>query len=246
MKSRILMLTTFCSLCVGGATESLQVTKIQTCQKPVLTSLEKLRTQPMGIQKEIEGSRLNFYLGRCALNEDNAEIAIPFFEQGQERAEAAIEISKEDPSASFWWAANKGAVADLKRNMGALKTVKEVEERLKTIRLKDPLLAFSGPDRVLGKIYQKAPRFISIGSSSKAEDCFNRALEKFPKFPGNIIAMAEFYDDEGRKEEAQKLITKLMASQEIESGDYGAFNIEKDEWNLVANHLIKKWDTKSE
>ena len=58
--------------------------------------------------------------------------------------------------------------------------------------------------------------------------------------------MAEFYDDEGRKEEAQKLITKLIASQEIESGDYGAFNIEKDEWNLVANHLIKKWDTKSE
>jgi tetratricopeptide (TPR) repeat protein len=194
--------------------------------------------------KEAEKARLNFYIGRCALVRSDSEAAIPYFEQGQQNAENALESAPEDVAALFWWGANRGVLADIKRNLSALKAIKDIEDKMILIRSKNPDFAFSGADRVLGKMYHEAPGFISIGSNSKAEECLKRAFEKFPKFPGNIITLAEFYDDQGKSDEAKKLIMPLVASREIQTGDYGPFNVEKWEWEKMANHLVEKWGAK--
>ncbi len=219
---------------------------IENCQKPLLVELSKAESLTDFVSQEIEKSRLNFYLGRCAFIEKESSISIPFFEQGEKNAENALELKNDEPVALFWWAANKGVLADIYRSLSALKTVKLIETKMLLIRDKNPDYGFLGADRILGKLYQKAPRFISIGSSSKAEECLKRAYEKFPKFPGNIIALAEFYDDDGRLEEAKKVLLPLVDSQQIQKGDYGPFNVEKQEWDKIVTALIEKWRPKGE
>lgn len=234
--------------CIGLGANGLVTPKssVEICQGPLLVELNKVESIKDVTEKETEKARINFYLGRCLYTENDSDNAIPYFEKGVENSEAALQVKQEDSIALFWWAANKGVIADIKRSLSALKTIKDIEDKMVLIRSNLPEYGFAGADRVLGKIYQKAPRFISIGSTSKAEECLKRAYEKFPKFPGNIIALAEFYDEEGKREEAKKLILSLLASQEIEKGNFGLFNVEKKEWARDAAALVKKWEKKSE
>jgi hypothetical protein len=171
---------------------------------------------------------------------------LSFFEKGLERAEAALTLKNNAWEAVFWWGANKGSIADIKRNTGALKTIKTIEDRMLQMQEENPDYGYSGPNRVLGKMYQKAPRFISIGSSSKAEKALKAAYEKFPNFPGNVIALAEFYDDEGRTEEAKKVLIPLVDAKTIQKGDFGLFNIERGDWERASQELLKKWGRKGE
>jgi len=217
---------------------------IENCQKPLRVELSKTQSMTNLVAREAEKSRLNFYLGRCAFLEKATDLSVPFFEQGEKNAETALELKSDEPVALFWWVANAGTLADISRSIGALRTVKIIAEKLILISEKEPDYGFSGAYRVLGKIYEKAPRFISIGSSTKAEQYLKKAYERFPKFPGNIIALAEFYDSDDRIDEAKKILMPLVESQQIQEGDFGAFNVEKQEWLQLVNGLTKKWSDK--
>jgi tetratricopeptide (TPR) repeat protein len=238
------LMSVVCHFVWGNQVNPTQQSQIEICQKPLIAEISKAERLTDRTAKEAEKARLNFYIGRCAFAQNESEGSIPYFERGQESAEKALESEPEDVSALFWWGANRGVLADIKRNLSALKAIKDIEDKLIVIRSKNPDFAFSGADRVLGKIYHKAPGFISIGSTSKAEECLKRAFEKFPKFPGNVITLAEFYEDEGKTEEAKKLILPLLASHQIQNGDYGSFNVEKWEWEKLANQLVQKWGDK--
>lgn len=220
--------------------------RTENCQKPLLSELAKVVSVRDPLSRETEKARLNFYLGRCAFLEEETDVSVPFFEQGEKNAEAALDLKADEPVALFWWIANKGTLADISRSVTALRIIKIIEDKLLLIGEKDPNYGFAGAYRVLGKIYDKAPRFISIGSSSKAEKYLKKAIEKFPDFPGNIIALAEFYDGDDQKEEAKKLILPLIASQQIQKGNYGPFNVEKAEWERIVKGLTTKWSAKSE
>ena len=75
---------------------------IDLCQIPLKEQLAKLDKSGPVSGKEVEKSRLNFYIGRCALSEKNTELAIPFFEKGLEEAEAAMANKSDDWPAVFW------------------------------------------------------------------------------------------------------------------------------------------------
>ena len=219
---------------------------VEKCQSPIKAQLTQIENPSMDLEKTVELVRLSFYLGRCAFEENEMDEAVKFFEKGLEIAENALETQTTSHwPLVFWWGANKGSIADIKRNLGALKTIKTVEEKMLQMREENPDYGFSGPNRVLGKIYHKAPRFISIGSTSKAEEALKLAYQKFPQFPGNAISLAEFYAEEGKLEEVKKIIAPFLSGDLIEKGDFGMFNAEKTGWLKTVKTLEKKLgDTK--
>lgn len=143
----------------------------------------------------------------------------------------------DDPEFQFWHLENLGALATTKRNFSSLRTIRKLESELDGFVKNHPSHAFAGGLRSLGNLYREAPRFISIGSTKKAEECFRRALALSPEFPGNHIALIDLLWHEGRLPEAKEVLSNLMKMQGWEERRYGDFEHYKAEWQ----QKVKRW-----
>lgn len=103
-----------------------------------------------------------------------------------------------------------GQVADTKRNLAALKMVKEMEREFNMAHELDEHFSFAGPDRNLGLLYLQAPGWpASIGSRSKARKHLERAVELAPESPENRLNLIEAYLKWGNRKEAQQGLDAL-------------------------------------
>ena len=84
-----------------------------------------------------------------------------------------------------------GQLADTKRNLAALRMVKEMEREFLTTAALDEPFDYAGADRNLGLLYLRAPVIASIGSRSKARLHFRRAVELAPAYPDNRLNLIE-------------------------------------------------------
>jgi len=190
---------------------------------PLEQQWRDVQAKPENTHRLVEESRLLYYLG--SQDEKNAKIK---WGEGREKAEAARKVVPAEPEANFWWAANLGALARSEKNLAALGKIMQIEKTLLEIKKTAPTFGYAAADRVLGKIYAEAPRFISIGSTSEAESHFKDALRVAPEYPGNHLNWLEFLIDEERWDVAR---TALVAAKAIAwDKDFGAFNPDKLTW----------------
>jgi len=150
------------------------------------------------------------------------------WEEGQQKAEAARKLAPNEPAPAFWWAANVARILRAEKNLSSLRKLKQVELVLLDVRSSQPDFGYAAADRMLAVIYYEAPRFISIGSTSDAEEHFLAALKRAPQFPGNHLAWIEFLVAEERWELARKALGKLK-ERGLE-GNFGDFAPEAAEW----------------
>lgn len=190
-----------------------------------------------GMAARVEEARRLYYEAR-ATADPKARRAL--FERGLEAASDARKTDEEDPGAVLWWSANIGALAEIKKNPWSLGVIKDVERELKALAKREPRYGFAAADRALGKIYEKAPRFFSIGSSSKALERLKRAIELAPEFPGNQIALASFYFEEGNTDEARAIAEKVKKSPAYAKNDYGPFAPDRAEWEAEIARILAK------
>jgi hypothetical protein len=125
------------------------------------------------------------------------------------------EKDSKNPGALFWWVANRGHLASFHKSIGSLSVIRKLEKAMLDLKEIDPKFRSGGADRVLGRLYEEAPRGISIGSKSKAEKFVHEAYDKYPDFPGNQILYAEFLmgqDNPGKCLEAKALAKKATES----------------------------------
>jgi tetratricopeptide (TPR) repeat protein len=170
--------------------------------------------------------RACFELGELATNNAaKAELA----EQGIAACRQAIARDPKSAPAHCYLGMTIGRLADTKRNLAALKMVKEVEREFKLARELDEHFSFAAPDRNLGLLYFEAPAFISIGSRSKARQHFQRAVELAPDYPENrlflIEALLKWGDDDNARSEFKALEKLWRTAKEKYSGDDRA-----DDW----------------
>lgn len=181
--------------------------------------------KPEGVQRLVQEARVLYYWG-----EADTALSREKWIAGRQKAEEAKKISPKDPGAILWWTANVGAMAREDRNFSALKKIKEIEMELLNLKKMDPGFGFAAADRVLGKLYEEAPRFISIGSTSDAEAHLKDALRLAGDFPGNRLAWIEFLVSEEKWDDVRREIDSLKARGW--GGEFGDFNPEKREWPL--------------
>ncbi len=117
----------------------------------------------------------------------------------------ALEKEKPAPAELFWWLAAYGEWIQEQSRLTALSAIGELEKNALRLLAIDPAFEHSAADRILGKLYLKAPGIISIGSNAKAKKHFEAAMQRDPYFIGNLTVYAEFQADQGNLAEAKRL-----------------------------------------
>ena len=101
--------------------------------------------------------------------------------------------------------------------------VKDMERHFNRARDLDERFSHAGPDRNLGLLYFRAPRFISVGDKEKAMRHLRRAAELAPDYPANRLnlleALIDAGDQPGVERERAVLQKMLPAAREKFQGD---------------------------
>ncbi len=147
-------------------------------------------------------SEINYWFGEYASEADDK---LAFFEEGVECGKTGIEIDENSVEANFWLAVNYGAFGQEKGIMQSLTLIQPIKAQAeKVIKLNESYF-YGGAWRVLGRVYHKAPGFpFSIGSTKKAIECLEKAVNLGPKFYLNHLFLAEAYISNRDKDKARE------------------------------------------
>lgn len=132
-----------------------------------------------------------------------------FASQGISAAQSAIQKDSNSAPAHYYLAMDIGQLADTRRNLSALRMVREMEREFLTARALDEHFDHAGPDRNLGLLYSQAPVIASIGSRSKARQHLKMAIQLAGDFPENHLNLIEAYLKWGDKAQALQQLTEL-------------------------------------
>jgi len=138
-------------------------------------------------------------------------------EEGIAACRQAIALAPKLAPAHYYLAMNLGQLART-QILGALGTVKDMEQAFKLARELDPALDYAGADRGLGLLYRDAPGWpLSVGSDKKARRHLQRAVELRPDYPENRLNLLEaclkWNDPKGVKKETEALKALFPAAR---------------------------------
>ena len=168
-------------------------------------------------------SEINYWLGEDA---DDADDKIFFFNEGVECGKEGVAIDEDSLEANFWLAVNYGSYGQEKGIMQSLTLITPIKEAAEKVIELDESYFYGGPWRVLGRLYHKAPGFpFSIGSTKKAVECLEKAVEFGPKFYLNHLFLAEAYISNRDKAKAKEHLewikfAPLNKNHELEDEGY--------------------------
>jgi tetratricopeptide (TPR) repeat protein len=155
-----------------------------------------------------------------------------FARQGIAACRDAIARRPDAAPAHYYLGMNLGQLADTRRDLGALRMVKEMESEFKAACRLDERFDYAGPDRNLGLLYGQAPVLVSIGSRSKARQHLQRAVALAPDHPENRLNLLEacwkWGDHDGARRELKALEDLWPAAKEKFTGD--AWAASWDDW----------------
>ncbi len=182
-------------------------------ENPAKQAEEAFRTSRARYQKDRSDVQAAWQFARASFDlaefvsdkEQRAEVA----NQGIEATRRALAQDPDSAESHYYLALNLGQLARTK-NIGALKLVHEMEREFKAAIKLNGKLDYAGPHRSLGHLYRDAPGWpTSIGSKTKARAELERAVELFPDYPGNRMALAESYAKWGEKRSLQAELETL-------------------------------------
>jgi tetratricopeptide (TPR) repeat protein len=163
-------------------------------------------------------AEINYWLGEYS---DDAEDKIAFFNEGVECGEAAVGIDENSLEGNFWLAVNYGAYGQEKGIMQSLALVSPMKERAERALEIDGSYFYGGPYRVLGRLYHKAPGFpFSIGSTRKAIEYLEKAVEAGPRFYLNRLFLAEAYLSNRDRQKAREHLEWILAAPLNENHEF--------------------------
>lgn len=151
--------------------------------------LVKVRTAPETPARLGAESRLLFFAAEVAAD---GQRRAALHEQGLALADRALQLDPGEPSAMLWWSAHRGSQATPLDPFAAIRIAREVEQKLLGLKATHPDYDHSAADRALGRLYQVAPRGISVGSLGKAGEHLRAAVGRDPDFPGNALFYAQY------------------------------------------------------
>jgi len=123
--------------------------------------------------------------------------------------EIPIPAGFDSPEEEFWRTTLLGMELSLKKNLSSLSKVKLLEKTMLRILEKLPKYGCGAVHRFLSQLYDAAPGWISIGSTSKSKEHLQKAVHTCPDYPGNILLKLHFIDFEPEnKKEIEALLKR--------------------------------------
>ena len=219
-------------LASAGNSYALQSSPVPPAES-LSSELARIRKeQAPSFERSLQEEQLLYYLGQQTDGKDQKK---KMYEEGLKLAEQSRNQKPDDPDAILWWTAHEGSLAEINKGASGLNAVTKIEAALLTLKKTHPEYGHAAADRVLGRLYQKAPSFISVGSSRRAEEHLRGALAKFPTYPGNQVFLADFLAEEGKKEEASRLALAALRSPELQS-----YPRDAHDWKQMAMSVLQR------
>ncbi|HWC59132.1 MAG TPA: hypothetical protein VHC44_05500 [Verrucomicrobiae bacterium] len=165
-----------------------------------------------------------------------------YAEDGIAACRAALALFPSSAPAHYYLGMDIGQLADTKRNLSALRMVKDMEREFMAARALDKKFDYAGPDRNLGLLYRDAPSIVSIGSRSKARQYLEEAVEIAPEFPENQLNLVEAYLKWDYKTEAQRQFGELEKMWPQAQKDFTGVQWKSSwtDWNKRLDAIKKK------
>jgi len=139
----------------------------------------------------------------------DSSVEAKYAQEGIDACQTALVLDSRLAPAHYYLGMDIGQLADTKRNLAALRMVKDMEREFLAARSLDKHFDYAGPSRNLGLLYRDAPTIVSIGSRAKARQYLEEAVELAPDFPENQLNLIESYLKWDYKTEAQRQFGEL-------------------------------------
>ena len=155
-------------------------------------------------------AEINYWLGEYA---EDAEDKIAFFDEGVQCGESGVSLNEDSLESNFWLAVNYGSFGQEKGIMRSLALIQPLKNAAEKAAAIDGSYFYGGPWRVLGRLYHKAPGFpFSVGSTKKAIECLEKAVNLGPKFFLNRLFLTEAYISNHDKAKAREQLEWILTA----------------------------------
>jgi len=174
----------------------------------------------------------------------NSSAEARFAEEGIAACKRALALVPNSAPAHYYLGMDMGQLADTKRNLSALRMVKDMEREFLAAQVLDKHFDYAGPDRNLGLLYRDAPVIASIGSRSKARKHLEEAVELAPEFPENQLNLVEVYLKWDYQKEAARQFEELekMWPEAQKKFTGVAWVLSWADWNKRLDTVKKKFE----
>jgi tetratricopeptide (TPR) repeat protein len=153
-------------------------------------------------------ARVYYYVGDAAGKTEK----LPWFEKGMGVAQRAIAEQPNAVEGHFWLAANYGGYSEQKGALKALTMVKKIRAEMETVLRLNDHYQNGGAYLALGEMDRQLPRLLG-GNLKRAIQRLEQGLKIAPDNLEMKLALAQAYQEAGRKEDARRYYREIVQKQ---------------------------------
>lgn len=190
--------------------------------------LQAARADPGRIEGLLGAARASVWL---AEHEEEKGMRLQAAEMAIQAGQLCRRARPGDPACAYWLGAGLGLQAQERRST-ALDALPRIEEAFTRAADLAPEMEHGGPHRALALLYVRAPGWpTGPGDPDLALEHARRAVDLFPEYPPNVLALAEALEavEEGAKSQEAARRALELARQGVHRSDPGA-----EDWILEA------------
>lgn len=179
-------------------------------QENVRRGLASLRREVAKNPQDYEAwwriSEFTSYLARQASGAQETRL----LEDAVEAGKKAVAIAPNRVEGHFWLGANYGLLAEARGMLKGLLLVDTIRHEMETVMRLDPEYEQGGGERILGRVYYRAP-FFKGGDRRRSVRMLEDCLKRYPQNSHVMLFLADSYWAVGRRAEARALVQKILS-----------------------------------
>ncbi len=149
-----------------------------------------------------------YYVGDNAGKSDK----LRYFERGMDTGQRSVARQPGAVEGHFWLAANYGGFSEQKGAFKALAMVKKIRAEMEKVLSLNNLYQDGAAYLALGEMDRRLPRLIG-GNLQRAISWLEQGLKVAPKNIEMKLALAQAYQDAGRREDARRQLQEIIGQQ---------------------------------
>ena len=168
------------------------------------------KADPKSYEARWEGAQACYFYGNFTREEASDSEKMAIFQDGIDRAKAAVALEPKGVEGHFWLGVLYGVYGEAKGIFKSLAMVPDIKKEMQACLELDPAVEGHGPDRVLGRMLYKLPGFKGRDNQKSIEHLV-RSMEGSPTNALTRLYLAETYKAEGMKDKAVEQLKAVVA-----------------------------------
>jgi len=154
-------------------------------------------------------SRSANFLERVRDAADDDKAAVTAFQAGADAGRRAVKLRPDRAEGHFWLGVNLGLIGEEEGLLRGIRLVDPVRTEMETVIRLDPDFEQRGAQRILARLYYRAP-FFKGGDKQRSIELLQDCLKRYPSDSFALLYLADDYLAVGRRAEARRLLQQIL------------------------------------